>query len=134
MKRWLGVFALALFGIFAVGDFVRDFNANEPIRYFAAQPLQLLWVAAIAIGGGLIAEGFCRLSPRLQRRVKICATGLVATFLTIFTGYFLYQIAGLFSVVGARPGPVFVLWIACGFGGAAFLWFEFYQISKSRVK
>ena len=133
MKRWGAISALTLFAIFAVSDFVHDFFTDEPIRYFAVHPGYLLWVAAIAIGGGLITLVFCRLPLRLQRKVKLCAIGSTASCLTIFTGYLLYQVAGLSSDLGVLPGPMFIWGVVWGFGAAALLWFEFYRVSKRPI-
>jgi hypothetical protein len=117
MRRWAITSALALIAIFAVGD-------------FAVQPLRLLWVGVIALGGGLITLAFCRLPPPLQRRVKLFAIGLAASFLTVFAGYLLYQIAGLSSQLGVLPGPALIKGIAWSFAAAALLWFEFYVASR----
>ena len=132
--RRLAVFcAFALFAIFAVGDFVNDFVANEPIRYFAVQPLRLLLVAAIAVIGGLICLVFYRLSPRWQHKVELFAIGSSAICLTVVAGSLLYEIAGLSLQLGVLPGIVFIKGIACSFGGAALLWVVFYRVSKKRV-
>jgi hypothetical protein len=88
------VIAVALFMIFVVADFVHDFIANDPIHYFAQQPGGLLWVAAIAIGGGLITLAFSRLSPRWQRWVKLLASVSAAVCLTALAGYFVYVFFG----------------------------------------
>jgi hypothetical protein len=133
MKRWVGILALALFAIFAAGDLVRDFITNEPIRYFAVQPLRLFWVVAIAVGGGIITLVFLRLPPRMQRKVKFFAIGSAASCCTIMAGYLLYQIAGMSLRLGVLPGPEFIKGIVWSFGAAALLWFEFYRISKGRV-
>jgi hypothetical protein len=55
MKKWSVIVAVTLLVVFEVADLVRDFITNDPIHYFAQQPGRLLWVAAIAIGGGLLA-------------------------------------------------------------------------------
>jgi hypothetical protein len=132
MRRWAVISVLALFAIFVAGDFVRDFVNNEPISYYVVQPLRLLWVAAIAVGGGLITLVFCRMPPLLQRRVKLFAIGSAASCCTVITGYLLYQIAGLSLDLGVLPGPVFIKGVAWPFGAAVLLWFEFYRFSKRR--
>jgi hypothetical protein len=132
MRKWALISGGALLAIFAFGNFVREFIASEPIRYFKAQPLGLLLVAATAVGGGLIMEGFCRLSPRWQHWTKLFGIGAVASCLTLFTGYLLYMIGGLSLHLGTLPGPVFVKGIAWPLGGAALLWFEFYRVSKCK--
>ena len=129
MKKLGIIIAVTLFAILAVADIVHDFATNDPVHYFSEQPHQLLVVAAIAIIGGLIALFFYRLSPHWQRRVKLITLGLTATFVTMCGVYFGYQFARL-PVFG---GHTLALALLCIGTIAALLWFEFYQIFRSRV-
>jgi hypothetical protein len=106
---------------------------NDSIRYFAVQPLRLLWVAAIAVGGGVTTLVFCRLPPRLQHKVKIFGIGSVASCFTIFSAFLYYQLAVLSANLGAPLGTDFIKGIACYFGVAALLWIVFYRCFKTRV-
>jgi len=128
------VIAVALFMIFFVAGFVHDFIANDPIHYFAQQPARLLWVAAIAIGGGLITLAFSRLSPRWQRWVKLLASVSAAVCLTALAGYFVYVFFWWSSWSGISNVPVSIIAAPLWSGaGAAFLWFVFYRLTKRRI-
>jgi hypothetical protein len=135
MKRWPLIVAVALFMIFAVADFMHDFITSAPVHYYAQQPARLLWVAAIAIGVGLITLAFCQLSPRWQQRVKLLASVAAAVCLTALAGYFVHVFVWWSSWSGIANIPVFIiaapLWLG---GGAAFLWFVFYRLTKSRIQ
>ena len=133
MRKLAVICGLALFAIFAVGDFVRDFIASEPIRYFAVQPLRWLLVAAIAVGGGLIWLIFSRLSPQLQRKVELCAIASAASCLTAIGVWLLYETVGLSLQLDVLPGLGFFEGVAWSFAGAAWRWFVFYRASKRRV-
>lgn len=134
MKRWIIIIATALVGISLVVDMVREFFANETIQYFASQPHQLLYVAAIAIVGGFVALAFSRLSPRTQRNVCVFAWGAAASTLTAFIGYFGFRLASLSSFNFESGGSARVLLVLLLFSCvAAYLWFECYRAWKTRV-
>jgi hypothetical protein len=117
-----------------VVDTVREFFANETIQYFASEPHRLLYVAAIAVAGGIVALGFSRLSPHTQRRVWDFAWGAAASILTAFVGYFTFRLASLSSLVVESGGST---WVVLGLllfvAIAAYLWFEFYRAWKTVV-
>lgn len=129
MKKVGLIIAVALFACFAIADLVHDFVTNDPIHFFSEQPRQLLVVAAFAIGGGLIAWFFCRLSRCWQRKVKLLTLGSVAVFATLCFVFFAYQGANLSEFAG----HTLVLVLLCNVVAAALLWFEFYQTFRSRV-
>ena len=134
MKRWSIIIAITAFAIFAVVDTIRDFVANDTIHYFAEQPRRLLLVAFIAIGGGFAALVFDRLSLRLRRSVKLYALGSAAISLMMFTIYFLFEFAALFSQLGAPDfRRAFILMALCLSAIIFLLSFEFYQAFKKRV-
>jgi len=134
MKKWTFIAAATLFAILAVADFIHDFITSDPVHYLAQQPDRLLWVAAIAIGGGLLTLVFCRLSPRLQRWVKLLALGAAASWLTALTGCVLLVCVGWSSQFGISNTPVsLIVGPVCLGVGAAFLWFGCYRVSKCRV-
>ena len=129
MKKLGVIIAVALFAVFAIADLVHDFITNDPLHYFWEQPHQLLAVAAIAIVGGVVAFVFYRLSPHCQRRVKLITLGSAAGFVTVCGVYFTYQFLRLSVFSGYTPALAFL----CIGMIAALLWFEFYQIFRSRV-
>jgi len=129
MKKLSVIIAVTLFAVFAIADLVHDFMTNDPVHYFSEQPHQLLVVAVVAVVGGLVAFLFYRLSPHCQRRVKLVTMGSAASFVTVCGVYFGYQFLHL-SVFG---GYTLALAFLCVGTIAALLWFEFYQICRSRV-
>lgn len=132
MKRWSIIIAATLVATWLVVDTVREFFANETIRYFSSEPHRLLYVAAIAIAGGFAALGFTRLSPRAQRRVRIFAWGAAASTLTAIAGYFAFCSFSLASFIAESGSPVWILFVPLILSGiAAYLWFEFYRALKS---
>ena len=134
MKKLCVIILFIAFAIFAVVDTIHDFRTNDPIDYFSQQPSRLLFVAAIAIAGGLAMFAFYRLSPSWQRRMKFLALGLAASFLAAFTGYMLYVLVRSLSFFGIAKSPLYFILIPMCFGAIdALLWYEFYRVSKKRA-
>ncbi len=134
MKRWSVIVAGTLLVILVVADFVHDFITFDPIHYYAQQPGRLLWVAAIAIGGGLITFAFWRLSPRWQQRLKLLASVSAAVCLTALAGYFVDVFVWWSSWSGISNTPVLIIIMPLCLGaGAAFLWSVSYRLSKKRI-
>jgi hypothetical protein len=133
MKKWVAITALTLFWIFAAHDLVGNFITNKPIDYFMAQPMGLLWVALISVGGGFITLLFCRLSPQLQHRVKLVAIAASATGVTVFAAWLVYAIARLSSEMGVQPGFGFNEGIAWSVGASAVLWFAFFRTMRRSI-
>jgi len=129
MKKSASIFLVVAFAIFAVADFVHDFFANDTAHYFAEQPHRLLLVAAIGIVGGLLTLGFYRLSPGLQRRVKLLTLGLEASFVTLACGWLAYRTADFYFA----GGHTLILALLSIGAVAALLWVEFYLVFRSRV-
>jgi hypothetical protein len=134
MKKPGVIILLVAFAIFAVVDIIHDFRTNDPIQYFSQQPLRLLLVAAIAIAGGLAAFVFFRLSPSWQRRAKLLALGLAASFTATFTGYMLYILVRCCSFFGVTNSPLYFIFMPVYFGIIdAVLWYVFYRVYRKRV-
>ena len=134
MKKWSIIAAVTAFAIFAVADLVHDFVTNDPIGYFSTEPHRLLYVAAIAIAGGLAALGFYRLSPRAQRHVRVFGWGAAASTMTAFVGCFVFRFLSLFSFIGGSGGTIWILILLLVFSGiAAYFWFEFCRAWKTGV-
>jgi len=134
MRKFSAIIAVTLFVIFAVADLVNDFIANDPIHYFSEQPLRFVLVAGIAIGGGLITLAFYRLSPRLQRGVKLFTLGSAASCLTAFAGCWLIFFVRWSLQLGMAASPVFIIVAPLFFGVVALLlWFEFYRVLKKQA-
>ena len=98
-------------------------------------PRRLGSVAATVIGiaGGLVALGFSVLSPRLQRRVKLAVLGSGASFVMLAGGYFAFRVASLPTRLDpAIPRHMPWILLLCIIGITGLLWFEFYQVLRSR--
>ena len=134
MKGWSIIIAATLVTAWLLVDTVREFFANETVRYFSSDPYRLLYVAAIGIAGGFAALGFVRLPARAQQQVRVFSRGAAASALTVIGGYFVfcfYSLSSFIAESGNAIGVLFVLLIlACI---VAYLWLEFYRASKSRV-
>ena len=104
MRKWSVIVLVALFLILGVLSVVHDIISNDTVGYFAEQPQRLLWVAAIAIGTGLVALALHRIViPALRRpTVVYWLRPLLAVFVAVTGTLAMY----VFSV-----GPV--LWL-CG--------------------
>ena len=134
MKKWSAIAAVVAFAIFAVADLVHDFVTNDPIGYFSTEPHRLLYVAAIAIAGGLAALTFDRLPPHVQRHVRVFAWGAAASTLTAIAGYFAFCFFSLSSFIVESRSTVWILFVPLIFFGiAAYLWSEFYRALKTGV-
>ena len=120
------------FAVLVAADFVHQFAVNDPVGYFATEPRQLLYVAAIAITGGLAALGFYRLSPRARRHIRIFGWGAAASTVTGFIVWFAFSLVSLASLAAQYGGVLWVLVALLSFGGlAAYLWFEFIRALKA---
>ena len=136
MKKLGTIIPVALFAIFTIADIVHDFITNDPVHYFSEQPHQLLVVAAIAIGGGLITLIFYRLSPHWRHKAKLITLGFTASLFTFGGCCFSFLLAEFpysFDWAISRHLLYLLLTIALGMVAVAgLLWFELYQAIKKR--
>jgi hypothetical protein len=137
MRKWRVITAVTACSIFAVANVVHEFITNDPIGYFSAEPHRLLYVAAIAIVGGLGVFGFHRLSPRAQWHVRVFSWGAAASTMTVAVCYALFGFLSLFSFIVEAGGTIWifvVLLLLLLFSGiAAYFWYEFRQVWKTGV-
>lgn len=139
MKKWGIIAAVAAFGIFAVLDVMHDFVDSNPIGYFSRDPSRLLYVAGIAVAGGLLTLGYYKLSLRTQRRVRMLSLGMAACAATAAFGYFVFAFFSLASIASKHGGstwPVLsmllpVLLVLCGM--AAYCWFACWRVWRTGV-
>jgi hypothetical protein len=134
MKSWGVAFALFFVSVLVVVDMVHEFISNDAIDYFSSRPKRLLLVAAVAIGGGVLAEVLDRLSHRAKRAVRLAGWGAAATFVTCFSVYCVYESFAVSPMVSAAAGqwPFLLLLMFASF--AAYLWFEFYRAWKNQIR
>jgi hypothetical protein len=133
MKGLLGNILLAAFFIFALAKGINDFIADGGIHYFSQQPHRFLFVAVIAIAGGLIAFGFSALWRRLQREIKLAVLAAGGSFFTAVGAYVSIQ----FVIWQARvdpAGPRQIPWVLVlpALVVASLLWIGFCLVLKSR--
>jgi hypothetical protein len=127
MKRWVTIIIVALVVICALADLIHEFYANDTLNYFASEPRRLLYVAGIAVAGGLLALASPRLSRQAQRSFRLFGWGAAASLLTAFCGYAIYQSVSLSPVIVANSGAGWLLLVPLLLGAmAAYLWFEFF--------
>ena len=99
MKKLGMITAVSALGVFAVLDLIRSFVVDDPIGYFRQEPSGLLYVAGIAVLGGLVVGGFYNLSARARRQAQIVGLGAVASGATAAVGYFVFLFFSLASTV-----------------------------------
>ena len=140
MKKLLGIILATALTTLAVADAFYDFVSSDGIHYFSERPGRLLLVAVIGIIGGLVTFGFSTLSQRLRRRVGLVVLGLGAIFVMLGGSYLSFQVASFQTVVDpttlrlvpATPRHIPWLLVLGTLGLAALLWFQFYQLLRSR--
>ncbi len=127
MKRWVTIIVVALVVICALAELIHEFYANDTLDYFASEPRRLLYVAGIAVAGGLLLLAFGRLSGPAQRSFRLFGWGTAASLLTAFCGYAIYRSVSLSPVIVANSGVGWLLLVPLLLGAmAAYLWFEFF--------
>lgn len=134
MKKWSAIIAATLVGAWMVVNTVREFFANETIRYFTAAPHRLLYVFAIALWVVAAVVVFDRLSARTQRNVVLFSWGGAAVFVTVLSCFMLYLMASTPDLIfrNAGMGSMIVPLLALALL-AAYLWFEFFRTWKTRA-
>jgi hypothetical protein len=134
MKKRVPLSVVALVVICALADLIHEFYANDTLDYFVSEPGRLLYVAVIAVVGGLLVLVFSRLPRQAQCRIRLFGWGGAASLLTTFFGYSLYQSVSLSRVIVANIGGRWLLLVPLMLGAmAAYLWFEFYRAWKARL-
>jgi hypothetical protein len=139
MKKRTAIAAIVAFAIFAAFDLVRDFVINDPLGYFSQQPKRLFYVAGMAITGGLVMQGFCKLPRRGQRYLRIFGLLTAASTTTAGLGYFASKFLTLASIISKNGGsiwrplsmilPAFLMFCAI----AVFCWVAFWRVWRVRV-
>ena len=135
MKKWSTISATALVAIWLVVDTVREFFANDTVQYFSSEPHRLLYVAVIAIAGGVVAVVFNRLPRPAQCQLKLFAWGAAATTLTAFISYMVFSLVPLSTLIIESADSAWVVLVPLLLSvTAAFLWFEFYRAWNTRKR
>ena len=133
MRKLSLIIGITLLEVAAALEFYDFFVTNEGIRYFASQPQRLLYVAAIAIAGGLLAVGINRIPPGRRRTLTLVALGGFASSLSCMAGMFALRLLSFSSII-TESG----MWggVATALGAMSvmpvLLWLEFYIVWKRR--
>jgi len=109
MRKWGAIAAVTAFAIFAAVDLVRDAVTNDPIGYYSREPGRLLYVAGIAVAGGLLTLGYYKLPSRTQRRVRMLSLGAAASVATAAFCYFASISVSLASMISKLGGSVWTV-------------------------
>src|SRR6266496_947745 len=109
MKKWVSLIVVALVVICGLADLIHEFYAKDTLHYFSSEPRRLLYVAGIALAGGLAALVFSRFSRQAQRGVRLFGWGAAASMQTLFSGYSLYQSVSLSPIIVANSGAGWLL-------------------------
>lgn len=137
IRRWSVIIVVTAFAVLGVVDVAHEFIANDTIGYFSAEPQRLLYVAAIAIAGGLAGFGFYRLTPRAQWHVKVFGWGAAASIMTAVVGYAVFEFISLFSFIVESGGAIRILevllCVVLFSGITACLWYKFRHVWKTKV-
>ena len=138
MKKWSAIVAIVGFAIFAVGNLVHDFITSDPIAYFSRDPVRLLYVAGIAVAGGLVTLGYYKLPPRIQRRARMLGLGMAGSATASAACYFVYVIFSLASIISSLGGsawsalvmlPMLLLFSAI----TAYCWFKCWRVWQTET-
>jgi len=87
----LGLVLLTGMGIHNIFEFV---VINDGIHYFSSEPIRLVYGVLLGVAVGIVALGISRLSPDVQRNLKLFALGGFGLFLfggAVFTGSLCYS-------------------------------------------
>jgi hypothetical protein len=129
MRRLSLIVGLALIAVMTVWEVYDFFVTNAGIRYFSSDPLRLVPVVLLGLAGGVVAFGISRLSPGLQRTLKLTALGSLGTILLCALGLFAYSFARFGPMVGEAGGSG---WVAAALLSGAVMevlvWLEFRQV------
>ena len=139
MKKWGVILAVAAIAIFEAVELAHDGVASDPIGYFSREPSRWLYVAGIAITGGLLTLGYSKLPLRPRRLVKMFSLGAAASIATGVFGYFVFILYSLASVVPEHGGSAWavllkilpVLLLLSAF--AASCWFRCWRVWKTEI-
>lgn len=117
-----------------VWDLVLEFRANDPVGFFARDPGQLLILAAVAVVGGLCVAWVSRVSPSVQRRLKLTFLGGFGAWVSVFTLFAGIELLRLRSSIDLGPPPALLSWMVLGLVGISSLcWFEFWRVWRTPV-
>jgi hypothetical protein len=90
---------LMLVAALTVHDACQFLVTDDGVGYFTSQPRRLLYVAGIALIGGLLALAFSWLIPMTRRALRLTALGSFAACIMVFLTIFASRLASFASMV-----------------------------------
>ena len=130
MRRIPLILGLVLIAGMIARDIYEFFVTNEGIAYFSSKPNRLLYVMLLGVGGGVVAFGISRLSPKSQSNLKLLALGGFGSVLVVAVAFFGHLLCRL-AVAPLIEAPLWG-WIIAAFCSmavaAVFIWLEFRQV------
>jgi hypothetical protein len=134
MKRTAVKLLIAAYLVLMAVGAAYEFRAIKAADYYSSRPERVVYALALTVLVGAAIFLYSRLPARAQRNAKLLALGNVAVFLSIFSGYMLFEVIrvassgyvalvdGYFALFALLP----VFWAAL----AAMFWYEFYHVLK----
>lgn len=133
MKSWRAIIIVGVVSLWLVASFVYEIIVNEPIHFYTEAPHRLLYVAIMAIAGGLALLIFDRLPPQARHYLKLCSLGGAATLLTVFWFNMVYLLIGLPEFILRNAGVGWVaLVLVVNAALAGYFWKEFCRTWKTK--
>jgi hypothetical protein len=129
MRKIPLILGLMLVVALTVHDLYQFFVTDDGVGYFTAQPRRLLFVAGIALVGGLLAFAFSRFSPTARRTLRLTALGGFAACITLFLAVFATRLTSFASMVTESGMWGWVIAALVSLSVVAVLvWLEFYLV------
>jgi hypothetical protein len=113
MRRIALIVGLVLITGLIIHEIYEFFVTNEGVRYFASEPRQLWHLVLLGVAGGGVAFGISRLSPGLQRTLKLATLGTFGTCVLGGLGLFAYHLLQINRVLNEADMRVGSLWRLC---------------------
>lgn len=134
-KQIVGLTLVVIVVTAALVDLAQEFVTNDPLQYFAEAPAQLIWVAAIALTGGMAVWGLMRLSPSVRRRIQLLMLAFAATGVMAGGGWLAFHFFTSPPEI-ASNFPRTLSWklVLDTAIVAGLLWFQFYRVCRSDSK
>ncbi len=122
---------LALISTLMIHDIYEFAVTNEGVHYYFPEPKRLIYVLGLALAGGGVALVLSRLSPQVQRGLKLLGLGLFALGLTAFFTLFAFYSLKLSGALTASANGWTALAVAIFGSLAALCWFEFVRVWRT---
>jgi hypothetical protein len=131
MKRFWFILGLLIVAALTAQELYDFIITNRGVEYFSSRPQRLIYVAGVAVVGGLVTFGYGRLSVGWQRTARLSVLAAMAVALT---GFCCYMAVAAVRIL-AEPSFSSFRWPVAGcwllfLAFAAWLWFEFWHLLR----